>query len=141
MFGIRELRDEVAKLREELKSPDEEAALSEEVLTLRKRIATLEIQESKIQEKHEREDRELRHMIGLEKKRQEFEVESAKRDTELKVREENLAADRKRFEEQMQFQGDRFAKEVDYLKGLMGEILGRLPTVTVERQIHEGSRK
>jgi hypothetical protein len=100
------------------------------VLDLKKQIAELEINKGKLKEDHDREQRELRHMIGLEKKRQEFEVEKAKQETSLKVREENLSADKKRFEQQMKFHEDRFTEEVKYLKDLMGQVLERLPNVT-----------
>lgn len=104
--------------------------LASNVIDLKQQLATLEIEKGKIKEQHEREERELRHMIGLEKKRQEFEIQQAKSETGLKIREENLAADRKRFEEQMKFHEDRFTKEVDYLKELMADILERLPNIS-----------
>ena len=74
-------------------------------------------------------------MVGLERKRQEFEINQARRETPVAVREENLDADRKRFETQMAFTTERFASEVGYLKELMGEVLDRLPTVRVDRRL------
>lgn len=132
---IRELREAIADLRIRKDTVRQELGLSEEVVRLKKEITDLRIEKSRLTEEHAREDRELRHMIGLEKKRQEVELEQAKRGTELTVREENLKADKERFAEQMKFQNDRFTKEVEYLKGLMGEILARLPTVTVDRRV------
>ena len=53
---------------------------------------------------------------------------SGKREATLSVREENLAADRKLFEEQMAFHEKRFTEEVSYLKQIIGDIAERLPT-------------
>jgi hypothetical protein len=68
--------------------------------------------------------------VGLERKRQEFEISQSKREAIVAVREENLEADRQRFEEQMRFIMTRFETEVADQKGLMKEMLKRLPTVT-----------
>jgi hypothetical protein len=54
------------------------------------------------------------------------------------VKEENLRADRARFEEQMAFTTKRFEKEVEYLRQMHGEILERLPTVRVDKTIKVG---
>ena len=103
-----------------------------QIETLKRQIADLEIAKSKIDEKHAREDRELRHMIGLEKKRQEVEMAQAKRDTELTVREGNLTAEKARFAEQLRFNTERFEKMEQYQKDMLTEILQRLPNVTME---------
>jgi len=99
---------------------------------LREQIETLKIEKARKEEQHAKEERELRHMIGLEKKRQEFEIDQARKETALKVREENLAADKKRFEDQMTFNTERFEKMEGYLKDMMKEILGRLPNINME---------
>jgi flagellar motility protein MotE (MotC chaperone) len=82
-------------------------------------------------------------MVGLERRRQEFEIGSAKREVTLGVREENLKADRERFEQQMKFTEERFDAEVKYLKDLMGEILKRLPNVEVNKtlEVVDGTRR
>jgi len=130
-----EVKAEIAALRAEKRVVSQELALTEEVVRLKKQIVDLEIEKAKKVETHEREERELRHMIGLEKKRQEFEIDQAKRETTVAVREENLTADKNRFAEEMKFQRERFTAEVGYLKDLMGEILERLPTVTVDKKV------
>jgi hypothetical protein len=135
---LNEIRGLRADLREARKQRDEwrdRAKAEEEITALRKQIADLEIRRDKITEDHEREKREVKHMVGLERKRQEFEIDQARRETTVTVREENLAADRKRFEEQMKFTTERFQAEVGYLKDLMGEVLDRLPTVTVDKTV------
>ena len=130
-WGMKDTREILAELKVKRDSLMEQVGLAEEVVRLKREIAALQIDRSKITEDHAREDRELRHMIGLERKRQEVEVQQAKRDSVLTVREENLAADKQRFEEQMKFHQDRFQAEVGYLKELMGQILNRLPNVEV----------
>jgi len=121
-----------------------ELELSDKIVTLKNRIVELEIKESKITETHQKEERELKHMIGLEKKRQEFEIQQARKETAVGVREENLAADKKRFEDQMAFHNARFEEEVKYLKEIMGQILKRLPDVSAALNIgkaSDGSRR
>ena len=99
---------------------------------LRDEVETLKIEKGRKVEEHEKERRELTHMIGLEKKRQEFEVAQAKREAVVTVQEANLAADKKRFEAQMDFQTKRFETEVGYLKEMMADILKRLPNVNMD---------
>lgn len=107
-------------------------ALAAEVILLKKQIASLEIDKSKKEEDFARQERELRHMVGLERKRQEVEMAQAKRDTELTVREGNLQAEKERFAEQLRFNTERFEKMETYLKDMMGDILQRLPNVTMK---------
>lgn len=123
---------ELLKRLRELGPLTETSALSAQVITLKKQIADLEINKSKITEEHERQDRELRHMIGLEKKRQEVELVQAKKDTELTVREGNLAAEKARFEEQLKFNTQRFETMEKYLKDMLTDILKRLPNINMD---------
>ena len=104
----------------------------QQVASLRAEIETLTIERDRKKEQHERQERELRHMIGLEKKRQEVEIEQAKKETSLTVREANLAADTKRFEEQLKFNTARFETMEKYLKEMLADILARLPNVNLE---------
>lgn len=73
-------------------------------------------------------EREIEHKVGLERERQKHELDAAKREALVGVREENLKADRDRFEAQMKFQEERFTKEVGYLKDTLAEVLKRLPS-------------
>lgn len=126
----RELLDRLRKL--ERQDADKRAEYLTQIHQLREQIETLTIEKGRKQEEHDKQERELRHMIGLEKKRQEFEIEQAKKEAGLKIREENLAADKKRFEEQMAFNTARFEKMETYLKEMLSDILARLPNVNVE---------
>lgn len=117
------------------------SALTSDVVKLKLDIVKLEIEKAWKQEDHAREERELRHMIGLEKKRQQVEIEQAKRDTELTVREGNLKAERERFEENLKFNTTRFQAMETYLKDMMKEILTRLPNVNLELSRSIGADK
>lgn len=107
-------------------------ALSKQVKDLRESIAKLEIDKSKLTEAHEREQRETEHMVGLQRKRGEFEVEAAKREATIQVREENLAAERDQFEKQMSFRTEQLDGQITYLQDIMGQVLSRLPSIDVE---------
>ena len=116
----------------------ETAALTDEVLTLKREIADLEVGKSKLTEEFGKRERELRHMIGLEKNRQEQErqqaviaLKQASVAAKLEVREENLAADKRRFEEQLAFNTERFSTMEKYLKDMLSDILQRLPNVSM----------
>ena len=78
------------------------------------------------------------HKVGLERKRQEFEIKQAKREATVNIREENLSADRDRFENQMKFQEERFTKEVKYLKDMMNKMMERLPSAEIYAKIKSG---
>jgi hypothetical protein len=108
---------------------------------LRSEIETLKIEKGRREEEFNRKEREVEHKVGLERKRQEFELSSGKREATLSVREENLAADRKRFEEQMKFHEDRFTAEVGYLKDLLGQIMERLPSTEIALTGNVGGKR
>jgi hypothetical protein len=142
------LKAEIEELRIERNAQMKQLDAAKSVIDLKRQITDLEIAKAKIVEDNAREKREVTHMVGLERKRQEFEAEQATKSIEnareralLEVREENLDAERKAFDKSMDFQQKRFEKEVGYLKDLMGQILERLPTVTVDRQISEKTPK
>lgn len=105
--------------------------LGKKIRELQESIEALTIERDRKEEEFARKEREVEHKIGLERKRQEFEIEAAKREATLSIREENLAADRKRFEDQMGFHEKRFTEEVTYLKDMIGQVMERLPNVAV----------
>lgn len=117
----------------------QDAGLAVEVLELKREVAELETQKSRLEEDFARRERELKHMVGLEQRRVEAEraqqataIEQAEQGAVLKVREENLQAERKRFEEQLAFNTQRFATMEAYLKNMLADILKRLPNVNVK---------
>ncbi len=131
---VEALHRELAAVRGDLAGGRQAVQLHGEVIRLQQELSALQIRESNIKEQHAREERELTHMIGLQKKAQDQELVNARREAVQAVREENLAAERKRFDHHMSFREKRFTEEVGYLKDLMGQILERLPTVTVDRK-------
>ena len=137
---LKDLRQAILELKQEKRIVGQEVELSKEVVKLKNELTTLGIEKSKVEERHAKEERELKHMIGLEKKRQEVELVQASKAATLSVREEALAAERKRFDDQMAFREKRFTEEVGYLKDMCKQILDRLPTVTVDRVIGKGRR-
>ena len=105
--------------------------LTQKVATLKKEKENLEddirIQKANIAER----EREITHKVGLERKRQEFEIEQARRETKLQIQQANLDADKKRFAEQMEFHEKRFTEEVKYLKEMITDMMQRLPSMEV----------
>ena len=129
---LEEVSKHLAETKGQRSAQLEALELTETVQDLKTQIADLEIKQAGLVEKHARERRETEHMVGLQRKRGEFETESAKREAVLEVREQNLAAQQKQFEEQMAFRTEQFDGQITYLQGLMGQILKRLPTIGVE---------
>jgi hypothetical protein len=127
--AIAELHKEaIEKVEGELKGIRSISDLTSKVKTLRGEVETLSIEKGRKEEEFARKEREIEHKVGLERKRQEQEIALSKRESTVSVREENLKADRDRFEGQMKFQEERFTKEVGYLKEMLGDIVQRLPS-------------
>lgn len=117
----------LAGIEGKLDAAAETHAVSQEYATAKKQLTDLQITLDRVKEDHAREKREIEHLVGLEKKRQAFEIDSAKRDAILSVREENLAAERERFEESVKFIKETTAQQRDMTE----KILARLPDVNV----------
>lgn len=132
ILASKQERELLTRLRAIGDGAESVTSLSAEVLKLKQQISDLQIQKSKLTEDHAREDRELRHMIGLEKKRQAVEIEQATREAKLAVREENLLHERKEFERQLAFNTERFQSMEKYLKEMFSDVLKRLPNVNVK---------
>ncbi len=131
MLGKKELKELSNATEEALRNifrsalDDAESALGKvkTITDLEKKIASLEVEKDKREWEYERKEEEIDHRVGLERKRQEQEIELAKRDAILTVKEENMNADRTRFEKEMTFIRERFEKEVGYLKDIVTEVL------------------
>lgn len=138
MFGSlkdteRVVRETVTRIVKDALSDAESAlAASGKITKLREELETLRIEKARKEEEFAKKEREIEHKVGLERKRQEFEVEQAKRETTVSVREENLKADRSRFEEQLKFHQERFETEVKYLHEMMGQLMERLPSAEIQ---------
>lgn len=138
---IQGLRKQIAELLGKREALNDELKLQGTVKQLRKEVEKLEIEKDRIIEDNDRQEREVRHEVGLLRKQVETERELATKEAVLKVREENLQADRDRFEEQMKFTTDRFEKEVTYLHEIATAMLQRLPTVNVNKEIVEETHR
>ena|SRR3990167_3089163 len=128
-------KDVLEQVNNDLRGIRSVADLSAKVKSLREQVEALEISKARKEEEFARKERELEHKVGLHKAQSTFEVEKGKREATLAVREENLAADRKRFEEQMKFHDDRFTAEVGYLKDTLAQMMKRLPTAELLAEI------
>jgi hypothetical protein len=135
------IRDAVERVvRDALGDAESVLARVREVATLREQIETLKIEKGRKEEEGARREREVEHKVGLERARQKFEVEQSKREATVSIREENLKADRERFDEQLKFHEDRFTSEVGYLKEILGDIVKRLPSAELTGTIGGGKR-
>lgn len=134
----------LAEVQGQLEARKEELDLSEQVETLKQERDDLTRQINTAREDHERQNRETEHKLGLHRQQVESERTIMKAEAEaeslraveaakLAVREENLTAERERFEKEIEFRTQRFEEEAKTLRDLTGQILSRLPTVNVER--------
>ncbi len=136
--AVREASDEATKRA--IKELTDEVTGGKSRTRLKKEIEDLTMERDRKLEEFERKEREIEHKVGLERKRQEFEVEQAKRETTVSLREENLQADRERFEGQMKFHEERFTEEVTYLKDMVSDVLKRLPSAEIYANISTGAK-
>ena len=125
-FGLNRKSVERAKLASEL---------ADEIVTLKKEKANLEIRIEAQKAEYERNDLEIKHMVGLENNRQKVEVEQARREAVLQVKEENLKAKQEQFDASMKFREDQFKSEMTRMQGFLEEITKRLPVVNVNKNI------
>lgn len=117
--SIEALSKQVSELKGEREANREVLTLTDQVKKLKKEIGDLEVGKSKLEEKNERERREIEHMVGLEKTRQKQELELAKREAKLEVSEANLEAEKARFNENVAFIKD----ETQSTRKLVTELL------------------
>ena len=111
--------------------------LIEEVAKLKSEKADLQIRIEAQKAAYERGDLEIKHMIGLEKKRQEVEISTARREAILAVKEENLKAKQEQFDASMKFREEQFKSEMARMQGFLEEITKRLPVVNVNKVLKE----
>ena len=86
-------------------------------------IEKLRLEKGRKQWEYDRREMEVEHKVGLERKRQEFEIQQAKREAAVTIREENLTTDTKRYQEQMGFHQERFSQEIGYLRKMVEQML------------------
>ncbi len=125
------LATELAGLRADVKALKSERDETAERNKLRDQIADLKREKAQLTEDNDRKIRETEHKTGLMRTRTDQDIANAKRETELKVREENLKADKQRFAGEMEFQRKHLQGEVDRIDGILRAILERLPSIDV----------
>jgi hypothetical protein len=130
-----ELANEIAGLRAEVRALRNEKDRTQEVNDLQRQITTLQIEKDKLTEDNDRKIRETTHKVGLLKLEQEQEVANARRQTELEVREGNLAAERKTFEDQMTFRSQHFEREMGRFDSILTKLLENQAAVTASLNV------
>lgn len=128
MEELADLKRSVTEIKGERKATVRVRDLEKEYDQVKRELTDKQIEFDREQEKWEREKREVEHMVGLQRKRGEFESEAAGREAKLSVREENLKAQQERFDEHVKFIEERFDQQFKSLEKLTGKILDRLPT-------------
>ncbi len=128
MEELADLKRAVTELKGEEAGLSKVRGLETRINTLTRELIDKQIEYDREHEKWEREKREVEHMVGLQRKRSEFDSEAAAREAQLAVREENLAAQEKRFEEHVEFIEKRFDQQFESLNSITEKILERMPT-------------
>lgn len=143
VIGGGELKDKLVNLFDQIKNGYESKFeriqnyldLSVEVNSLREEKNQLTIDRNLINEKYEKREREIEHKLGLERIRQEQELKLGLREQTVKIREENLTADRDRFTKEMAFVTQRFEQETGYLKDMIKPLLEALPKMKITENL------
>lgn len=123
------LAGELAKLRAEVAALRAERDQTKELTQLKRSISDLQITKDQLVETNDRKIRETEHRVGLLRTQQEHEVANSTREAVLKVREENLDADKQRFKDEMDFQRTHLQREVDRVENILTKVLERLPNI------------
>jgi hypothetical protein len=110
----------------------------EQADALKKEIVDLQITRDKMKETFDRREREIEHLIGLERRRQEQEMANAIREAKIEVAQQNLEADKARFKAEMDFQRERLTGEVDSLRKMVEQLLQAIPSATIFADIRKG---
>lgn len=129
---LEEVTRELAEVRGTFDGTKTAVKLAQQINTLREEISTLKVDKSVLTEAHNREKREVEHEVGLHRKQMDFELDSARREALLEVREANLDHERKAFEEQQAFRQEQFDGQITYIKDITAQILERLPAIGVK---------
>lgn len=143
---IEEVKRELASLKGERRSQRSARNLEEEISRLRKELVDTQIEKDRVDEEHEKRERETRHKVGLakigfeeEKKRHEKDIEVSKKEARLEIREQNLVEAEKQFKDRVAFLTQRFEKESEQREEFMRALLDRLPNVNAQLNLHSGN--
>jgi len=135
---IRALSTEVTKLNGQIAGRKQVIALTDDIARLKEEVTELQIARSKLDEEYARKERETEHKVGLakdqfdaEKKQHEKEFELSKREALLEVQRTNLAEDKRRFEEHIEFVENETREHMADIRGLLEQVMERIPVVSV----------
>lgn len=134
------LADELSELKSEVRALRAERDRTQELVGLKQDISKLQIEKDKLVEDNNRKIRETEHKVGLLKTKQDQDVEHATRQAKLEVREENLTADKTRFEEEMKFQREHLQREVDRVESILEKVLERLPNLQATLSLKQDTK-
>lgn len=124
---LTELGRDLSFLKGELTEVTEKLQLVDDYAVVKKELTDKQIELDKLRERHERENREIEHKLGLHKVQVAQERHAAVQEAKLAVREEALEAQKGQFQNEMKFMQDRFEKEVESQRKLVEQVLERLP--------------
>lgn len=111
-------------------------ALRSEKLSLEEEIERLNLQEERMQEGFDRREREIEHKVGLDRQRQEQELELTRKMAALEAKEENQEQREELFEERMDF----FESEMKEHKALLRDVMNKLPSAEIIARIGSVSK-
>ena len=111
-------------------------SLEKQIVKLREEVETAKIEKARHDEEHARKIREVEHKVGLERKRQEFEVDQAKRETRVEIREKNLEQERKLFEEKVAYYEKQSEKRLTDLQEIIKPLLKALPSAEIIAKVN-----
>ena len=127
----RVIKSELNGTRKKIEAIWSVADLSRKTLEMRGEIETLKIEKMRKEEEFEKREREITHKIGLERMRQEFERDQAKREAEVEVKKGNLDEERKRFEDHISDHRKAIEDHVEYMRDLTKAVLERVPSAEI----------
>ena len=122
--ALRDTESTLAKIRASF-------SLEAKIATLKEELETVRIEKGRKDEEFARKEREIEHKVGLERKRQEFEITQAKREATVEIKEKNLENERALFEKQMEYYEAQSEKRLQSLEGIIKPLLKALPTAEI----------
>lgn len=142
---INALTDKVADLEIEIKALTKQRGSLTQVTDLEREIEKLKLEKARLVEEGERRVRDVEHKVGLVQKRQEQDaahqkrqIELARQEAVLEVREQNLDHATSEFDKRMAFREEQFDKQVAQwqqhltdFKDMYGDAMKRVPNIDV----------
>ena len=139
------LKDQVATLEAQIKALREEKGNLAELARLKGEIEKLKLEKARLIEENDRKIRETEHKVGLLKARQDQDaahqkrqIEVARQEAVLEVREKNLDHATAEFDKRMEYREQQFAqhqaqweRHLADFREMFGDAMKRLPNIDV----------